>query len=67
MSERGLQRFLLFTAPARGARKLFVASFRTIDEAVASVENAKAGAGAYWQVVERSSNQVVAEDMSHLG
>ena len=67
MPERGLQRFLLFTAPARGARKMFVASYRTIDEAVASVEKAKAGAAPYWQVVERSTNQVVAEDMSHLG
>jgi hypothetical protein len=66
MAERRVARFLLFTAPARGERKMYVASFRTIDDAIASGEKATSGA-AYWQVVDKFSSGVVAEDMAHLG
>ena len=67
MAERGLQRFLLFTAPARGERKMFVASFQTIDDALVRAEKVKTGATAYWQVVDKISGAIVAEDMGHLG
>ena len=67
MAERGLQRFLLFTAPARGDRKLFVASFQSIDDALVAAEKAKSPATKYWQVVDKISGAIVAEDMDHLG
>jgi hypothetical protein len=57
----------LFTAPARGERKMFIASFPTIDEAIAAAEKANNGGALYWQVVDKVSNQIVAEDMAHLG
>jgi hypothetical protein len=66
MADRGLSRFLLFTAPARGERKHFVASFRTIEEGIAQGEHAKSASTVYWQVVDKISNQIVAEDMDHL-
>lgn len=67
MAERGLQRFLVFTAPKRGERKAFIASFAVLDAAIAEAEKLKVGATTYWQVVDKISNQVVAEEMSHLG
>jgi hypothetical protein len=45
---------------------MFIASFQAIDEAIASAEKVKAGGALYWQVVDKSSNQIVAEDMAHL-
>ncbi len=67
MAERGLQRFLLFTAPARGERKMFVASFPSIEAALVQAEIVKAGSTIYWQVVDKISGAIVAEDMDHLG
>ena len=66
MAERRLRRFLLFTAPARGDRKLFVSSFGTIDDAIASAEKVTSGGASYWQVVDKISGGIVAEDMRHL-
>ena len=57
----GVKRFLLFTAPAAGESKQFVASFETREAGVSVAEKLEGDGRMRWQVIDGDSSKVVAE------
>ncbi len=57
----GIKRFLLFTAPAAGERKQYVASFDTREAAVDVAEKLEGGCLMRWELIDSDSTKVVAE------
>ena len=62
MRATGLKRFLLFTMPATGGMKNYVASYETREDAIGMAEKLKAKAALRWQVIDNLTSEVVAED-----
>ena len=62
MGNGRVRQFVLFTAPTKGARKDFVVSFASREEAVAAGEKLKSRCISRWQVIDNSASEVVAED-----
>ena len=62
MRSTGLKRFLLFTTPATGGMKNYVASYDTREDAIGMAEKLKAQAALRWQVIDNLTSEVVAED-----
>jgi hypothetical protein len=61
MGAMGVKRFLLFTAPAAGERKQFVASFETREAGVDVARKLECDRHMRWQVIDSDSTKVVAE------
>ena len=61
MGNGRVRRFVLFTAPIRGARKKFVASFESREEAIVEGEKLKIYSVSHWQVMDNSTSEVAAE------
>jgi hypothetical protein len=57
-----VKRFLLFSALTDLQRKGYVGSFRTLDEAVREAKARKTSAAMRWQVMDRETLKVLAED-----